>query len=48
MSPLDWVVLFGALAFFVGYGIWRSRGERGLDDFLVAGRAMPWPWSRCR
>ncbi len=43
MSTLDWVVLFGALTFFVGYGVWRSRGKRGLDDFLVAGRAMPWP-----
>ena len=43
MSPLDWVVLCAALSFFVGYGVWRSRGERGLDDYLIAGRAMPWP-----
>jgi Na+/proline symporter len=43
MSPVDWAVLVLALTFFVGYGIWKSQGERGLDDFLIAGRAMPWP-----
>ena len=42
LSPLDWVVLFGALALFVGYGVWRGRGERDLTDFLLAGRTMPW------
>ena len=43
MSPFDWAVLIAALSFFVGYGLWKSRGERGLDDFLIAGRRMPWP-----
>ncbi|OGF14491.1 MAG: sodium:solute symporter [Candidatus Eisenbacteria bacterium RBG_16_71_46] len=42
MSALDWTVLFGALAFFVLYGLWRSRGERNLTDYLLAGRSMPW------
>ncbi|NOT32791.1 MAG: sodium:solute symporter, partial [Candidatus Eisenbacteria bacterium] len=42
MSTVDWVVLFGTLAFFVGYGVWRGRGERNLSDFLLAGRSMPW------
>ncbi len=43
MSALDWWVLAGTLAVFVGYGVWRSRGERDLGDYLLAGRAMPWP-----
>ncbi|MGH7731794.1 MAG: sodium:solute symporter family transporter [Candidatus Eiseniibacteriota bacterium] len=42
MSTIDWVVLFAALAFFVGYGVWRGRGERDLTDFLLAGRGMRW------
>lgn len=42
MSTLDWVVLFGTLASFVAYGVWRGRGERDLTDFLLAGRSMPW------
>ncbi len=43
MSALDWTVLFAALAGFVLYGLWRSRGERDLTDYLLAGRRMPWP-----
>jgi Na+/proline symporter len=43
VSTLDWVVLFAALAFFVGYGLWRSRNERDLTDYILAGRRMKWP-----
>jgi SSS family transporter len=42
MTPLDWWVLDGVLAAFVLYGLWRSRGERDLTDYLLAGRSMPW------
>ncbi|MEK7331574.1 MAG: sodium:solute symporter [Candidatus Eisenbacteria bacterium] len=42
MSPIDWGVLFAALAGFVAYGVWRGRGERDLTDFLLAGRSMRW------
>ena len=42
MSPFDWWVLGGVLAAFVLYGLWRSRGERDLTDYLLAGRSMPW------
>jgi solute:Na+ symporter, SSS family len=43
MSPLDWGVLATTLLAFVLYGIWRSRGERNLSDYLLAGRSMRWP-----
>jgi SSS family transporter len=43
MSGLDWTVLGATLAFFVAYGLYRSRGERNLTDYLVAGRRMRWP-----
>ena len=43
MTPLDWWVLGGVLGAFVLYGLWRSRGERDLTDYLLAGRSMPWP-----
>ncbi len=43
MSALDWGVLCAALVFFVSYGVWRSRGERDLTDYLLAGRRMSWP-----
>ena len=43
MSPLDWAVLIGTLACFVAYGVWRGRGSRDLDGYLLAGRSMRWP-----
>jgi Na+/proline symporter len=42
MRPLDWVVLFAALAGIVVYGLWKGRRTRDLDDFLVADRRMRW------
>src|SRR5919112_2030460 len=42
MRPLDWAVLFAALAGIVGYGVWKGRRTRDLDDFLVADRRLRW------
>ena len=42
MKPVDWVVMFGWLAFIVSYGIYRSRGTDTVKGFLLAGRSMPW------
>jgi len=42
VSSIDWAVLFGTLALFVAYGLWRGRGCRDLDAYLVAGRRLPW------
>ena len=43
MSVLDWWILGGTLAAFVLYGLWRSRSERDLTGYLLAGRSMRWP-----
>jgi Na+/proline symporter len=42
MTPLDWVVLFAWLVFLVSYGLWRGRGSGTVDQFLLAGKTMPW------
>src|SRR5580693_2286308 len=42
MSTLDWVVLFAWLAFLVSYGLWRGRGSDTVNQFLLAGKTMPW------
>jgi Na+/proline symporter len=42
MKPLDWVVMFGWLAFLVSYGLWRGRKSGTVNDYLLAGRTMPW------
>ncbi|RPJ73442.1 MAG: sodium:solute symporter, partial [Acidobacteria bacterium] len=42
MSLLDWIVLAVTLGGVVSYGLWRSRGSRSLDHYVLAGRSMPW------
>ncbi len=42
MRPLDWLVMFGWLAFIVSFGIWRGRGSTTTTKYLLAGRTMPW------
>ena len=42
MKPLDWVVLVGWLIFIVGYGLYRGRGSNTVNQYLLAGKTMPW------
>ena len=42
MRPLDWVVMFGWLAFIVSYGLYRGRGSTTVNKYLLAGKSMPW------
>jgi SSS family transporter len=42
MIPLDWIVLFGWIAFLVSYGLWRGRGSTSVNQYLLAGKTMPW------
>lgn len=42
MKQLDWLVLFGTLVFIVVYGIWKSRGSRNIEGYLLGDKSMPW------
>jgi Na+/proline symporter len=42
MTALDWVVLFAWLIFLVSYGLWRGRGSDTVNQYLLAGKTMPW------
>jgi Na+/proline symporter len=42
MNPLDWVVLFGWLVLLFSFGLWRARGSNSVNQFLLAGKTMPW------
>jgi SSS family solute:Na+ symporter len=42
LSPIDWIVLVGALVFFVTYGVWKGRRNRDLQDYLLADRQKRW------
>jgi solute carrier family 5 (sodium-dependent multivitamin transporter), member 6 len=42
MSQIDWIVLVATLGFIVVYGVYKSRGQQNMDDYLLAGRSLPW------
>lgn len=42
MRSLDWAVLFFSVAGVVLYGLWRGRRNVSTQDYLLAGREMPW------
>jgi len=42
MSLTDWIVLTVTLLVIIGYGIYKSRGTKNLDQYLVGGRSLPW------
>lgn len=42
MSQIDWLVLFLTIGCIVVYGIYKSRGQRNIDSFLLADQQLPW------
>jgi solute:Na+ symporter, SSS family len=42
MSPLDWIVLSGTLLGIVVYGIWKTRGSKNIEGFLLGNKNMHW------
>lgn len=42
MSTIDWLILIFTLLFIVLYGIWKSRGMRTLNSYLLADKKLPW------
>ncbi len=42
MSLLDWFVLIGSLVFIASYGIYKSRGQKNIQDYLKGDNSMPW------
>ena len=42
MSGIDWAVLILTLLTIVGYGIYKSRGVKSMDAYLLGNQSMPW------
>jgi len=42
MSLIDWVVLAITLLAIVSYGVYRSRGIRNIDGYLLGNRSLSW------
>jgi SSS family solute:Na+ symporter len=42
MSSIDWIVLLVTLGGIITYGVYKGRGQRGSETYLMADRKMPW------
>lgn len=42
MNYIDLIVLFGTLLFIVAYGVWKTRGQRDIESYLLGGNTMKW------
>lgn len=42
MNLVDWIVLFGTLAFIVVYGAWKTRETKNIDGYLKGDNNLKW------
>ena len=42
MTVIDWIVLLGTLTAIVAFGIWRTRGSRNIQGFLLGNKSQRW------
>jgi SSS family transporter len=42
MAIIDWVVLLFTLLFIVGYGVWKTRGSKNVQEYIRGGNDAKW------
>lgn len=42
MSYIDWAVLCCTLIAIIAYGVYKSRGAKDIDGYLLGNRSLPW------
>src|SRR5688572_600854 len=42
MSIIDWCVLAITIISIVAYGLWKSRGAKNIEGYLLADKELPW------
>ncbi len=42
METLDWIILSGTLLFIVGFGVWKTRGSKDVNDYVRGGNESKW------
>ena len=42
MAVIDWLVLSGTLLFIVGFGVWKTRGSKDVNDYVLGGNDSRW------
>ena len=42
MATLDWIVLASTLLFIVGFGVWKTRDSKNIEDYVRGGQTKWW------
>ena len=42
MGTLDWIILSGTLLFIVVYGVWKTKGSKDVNDYVLGGNKTKW------
>ncbi len=42
MSTIDWIVMVLTIIGIPAFGLWRARASKTVDQYLLAGKTMPW------
>lgn len=42
MSSLDWIVLCSTLMTIILFGVYKSRGQKNIDSYLLGDQSLPW------
>ncbi len=42
MQQIDWIVLSVTLLFIVSYGVWKTRGSKNVEDYILGNNETPW------
>lgn len=42
MSIIDWFILGLTIVCIVAYGLWKSRGAKNIEGYLLADKELPW------
>lgn len=42
MSQVDWIILVSTLAFIVIYGVWKTRKDKGMENYILGGKEAKW------
>jgi SSS family solute:Na+ symporter len=42
MQQLDWIILSVTLLFIVFYGVWKTKGSKNVEDYILGNNETPW------
>lgn len=42
MGTLDWIILAGTLIFIVAYGVWKTKGSKDVNAYVLGGNKAKW------